>query len=407
MKLMKKFYPYILLLGLMLPASGCDSWVKNVEQPIDAINDEVLNDESQIPFLITGVETRFATVHDQLTLLNDLLSDAFFYDQNVPNATFPQYAEVDSRNILLNNTSNAAAYATLGQLPKYADLLVERVGKIGAFKDAALKSQALYKGNLYSGIGMYFYGVYYGWTEKQGGSPIFGGELLTSTQLLDRALSKLDAALQNAIFDYDKRVVNTFKARIYLLKGDNAKAYEAAKLGLLKGDPDVVSKHSAESENDWYAAAGRGRTQFVANARFAAYIAADAKEANRVLLENIVGLDGRTIYKRQAEYPDRSSSIPFLTWQENELMLAELEMTSNPVSAIAHVNTVRNAYTLAPLNTVDLATILTERDKTFFAQGMRMIDQRRFGQVHTSAGTWEYLPVPQTERDANPNLKAK
>ena len=71
---------------------------------------------------------------------------------------------------------------------------------------------------------------------------------------------------------------------------------------------------------------------------------------------------------------------------------------------------------LDDLDAFDQATLISERDKTLFTQGLRLIDQRRFGLDFTYVipqtdgtvaplpGAWRYLPLTQSERNANTNL---
>jgi hypothetical protein len=102
--------------------------------------------------------------------------------------------------------------------------------------------------------------------------------------------------------------------------------------------------------------------------------------------------------------------MPFLTWQENELMLAECELrlADNAASALARINTVRTSYTglraLPAGTTATLDLIYTERDKELFLTGMRIIDQRRFNRWHLRSDTWRYMPIVQPEINNNPNL---
>ncbi|WP_243663232.1 hypothetical protein [Rhodothermus marinus] len=92
----------LLLAGFL---AGCDTYVEDIDPPIDTIPDERLNDPAQIPFLVQGVHARFADTYGGLALLSGGLSDEFFFDQNVPNATFPTYMQIDQGDILLDNNS--------------------------------------------------------------------------------------------------------------------------------------------------------------------------------------------------------------------------------------------------------------------------------------------------------------
>ncbi len=391
------------LLSIFLVLSGCEKWVQDVDDPIDVIPDDALNNESQVPFLITGVKARFATTHDQLTLLTDGLSDALFFDANVPNATFPSYKEIDDREIKLDNNSVDGLFFDLGELRFFADDLVRRVNEI-EFQDQNLKNEALYVGNFFGGVARFFYAAYFGLEPTRGGGVIDAGPFIPSDQMYQLALEKFEAALSLAPTDYDRRVVHSMIAKIYLLMGDKASALTHAQQGMQPGDEPFNSLHSVESTNAWYFGAGRGRTQWVMDGRFKQYVDEDPKEAARLPMREILGNDGVTVYYGQDKYPDRSSPIPLMTWQENELMLAELELDTDANSALSRVNNVRASHGLDPLASLDFETLLKERDKELFGTGNRVLDQRRFNRWHSSPGPWEYLPITERERNSNPNL---
>ena len=163
MKKQSIFLIFILSLTILL---SCEKWSTSVDPLIDRVEDARLTSESQIPFVINGVKTRFASTHDVLMLLSCLLSDEMFFDANVPNATYPSFRDIDVGQITLDNNSVDGAYNALGELRFFADDLVRRVGAIGTFADANLKNEALFWGNFFGGVARYFYATYFGLTEE-------------------------------------------------------------------------------------------------------------------------------------------------------------------------------------------------------------------------------------------------
>ncbi|RMD92050.1 MAG: hypothetical protein D6813_06535 [Calditrichaeota bacterium] len=413
MKTYKLFLLFILSL-LMMVWSACSDFVDEVDPIIDQVPDDRLNDESQMPFLIQGVQVRFSTMHDQMVTLSEGLGDAFFFDSNVPNATFPTFRDIDVGDIQFDNNSVDGLYNDIGELRFFADDLVRRTGEI-TFSDDELKKQALFTGYFFGGIARYVYATYIGLNPDEGGGVIDGGPFIPSDQMYDLALEKFQQALQNmpgqysfgansGTSDYWTRVVNSVIARTLLYKGDAASAQTFAQNGMVEGDPPFQSLHSNESTNLVWQQAGRGRTQYVVDPRFKGYIDADSTEANRIQIEEILGNDGVTIFYRQIKYDNFDSPIDFMSWQENELMLAELELTSNNASALARVNNVRASHDITPLNSIDKNGLIVERDKELFLTGARLPDERRFGIFHLPPGKWRYLPITQNERNSNPNL---
>lgn len=392
------------MLSLTMIWSACSDFVNEVDPIIDQVEDDLLTDESQIPFLTTGVEIRFATTHDRITVFADGLSDALIFDQNVPDATFPQFKEMDEGDIQLDNNSVDGMFFDLGELRFFSDDLLRRINEIGTFQDAEVQRQGLYTAYLYGGIARYFFATYMGLNPTEGGGVIDDGPFIPSSEMYNLALEKLQLALDNAGSDYERRVVNSIIARTHLYAGDPGAALPFAQQGLVAGDAPFQSLHSNESSNYAWLQAGLGRSQWVANGRFNDYVLADPNEADRIPLTEILGNDGTTTFFLQVKYDDIAKPYDFITWQENELMLAELELNSNNASALARVNAVRASHGIGALTALDQNTLIEERDKELFMNGQRLVDQRRFGLWHLGPNTWQYLPITQSERNNNPNL---
>ncbi len=100
---MKKINLFLIILFVSLVMSSCKDYVTNIDPLIDQIDDSKLNSPAQIPFLIAGVKTRFANATTQQNNIADGLSDQFIFDQNVPNATFPTYRDINNGTITTDN----------------------------------------------------------------------------------------------------------------------------------------------------------------------------------------------------------------------------------------------------------------------------------------------------------------
>lgn len=416
---MKKFITLILILATSFGLYSCQDLVNNVDEPIDTVNDEKLTQESQIPFLITGVKTRFSTTYDRLSLQAGGLSDELIFDENVPNATFPTFRDIDNGNIQLDNNSVDGVYNDLGELRFFADDLIRRANEL-TFEDTELETEALYTGYFFGGLARYFYAVYFGLEPTRGGGVIDGGSFIPSEDMFDLALDKLNLALAEAPTEYDKRVVNTLIGRIHLIRGNYAAASTALSNALQRvpeEDPSFDELHSVESSNEWWANSGNGRTQFVADFYYPNTVESEPQEANRLVLASKEGNDGDedkgidpTIYYFQDLYPENSSPLPFATWQEVNLMQAEIALQENPSDEtiarqkIDEVRASHNIDPISPTQTVDMDLLIEERRKELFTMGLRLIDQRRFDIFHLDEGSWQYLPITQSERNQNENL---
>lgn len=388
----------------LLLLAACSDFVDEVDPIIDQVEDDLLNDEAQIPFVSTGVKVRFATTLDQVVTLSGGLSDEFIFDSNVPNATFPTFRDIDAGDITLDNNSVDGMFFDLGELRFFADDLIRRVDQIGTFTDAEVEREARFTGKLYGGIARYMFATYMGLNPDQGGGVIDNGPFIPSSDMYNLALEKLQEALTFAGSDYETRVVNSIIARLHLFAGNTQAALTAAQSGMQAGDDPFEALYNAQSTNLVWQQAGLGRSQYVLDPRFFGYVQADPAEAARIPFVEILGADGTTIFYLQTKYDTESSPIPFVSWQENELMLAELELNSNNASALARVNAVRADHGLAPLAALDLNTLIQERDKELLLTGVRLPDERRFGIWHLPAGKWMYLPITERERNNNPNL---
>lgn len=397
----------LLLLTLVAIWSSCEDYATNVDPLIDRVEDELLTNETQVPFTINGVKTRFAATQDQLMVMACLLADEFFFDGNLPGASWPQYSEIDLGEITLDNASISNMSLLLGELRFFADDLVRRVGDI-TFTNNDLKESALFEGNLYGGIARYFYATYIGLTPSEGGGTIDNGPFVPSNEMYALAIEKFKEALKHTSDGYQQRIANSLLARCYLFQGDFANALIYAQNGMAAGDEPFQGLHNLEANNYFWQQAGAGRTQGGADARFHEYIVNDPQEANRVLIEEIVGNDGTTIYYRQAKYPVEESPVIFMNWQENELMLAELELRAGNMNALNRINNVRASHSIDPLAAIDMQALILERDKELCFTGVRLPDQRRFDSEyqtwHLASDKWKYLPITDNERNINPNI---
>jgi len=395
---MKRSTLFVLCLVCFLPLA-CEDAVMDVDPPIDSIEDSRLDSETQIPFLVTGLQARFASVYGRLSVFAGGLSDELVFDRTVPGATYPSYGELESGDIALGNTSTGNAMLLLAELRLMADTLITRVDRI-TFADESSKSYALHNAYLYGAIARYFWAAYWGLEEDQGGGVINAGPFIPSAVLYSDAIDQLALAMQFAPTPYDAKVASSLLARIHLQEERYADASAAAAAGLTDGDDSFSALFSTEVANFWHFAAGSGRTQFVADDRYVGYITDDPVEASRVPLTQVTAER-----YRQNRYPVSESPLPLLVWQEMALIRAEVALRDGQgQTALDLVNSVRQSHGLADLAAITLETLFVEREKELFCMGLRLLDQRRLGVWHLPDGTWKFLPISQRERDSNPNL---
>ena len=402
---MKRLWIFqILILGFLMMLSSCENYVTNIDSLIDQVEDDRLNNESSMRFLIIGVQLRFGQTHDRVALLSDLLSDALIFDYRVPRASSSSFDDINKGYILTDNGAVSTPERYIGRLRFYSDDLVHRAGEID-FTNNDLKNESLYIGHFFGGLARYYYASYFGLTEHEGGGCIDGGPFIPSADMYDLAIEKFVSALNYTTDAYEQRVTNSLIARCYLFKGDyeNTKTY--ALDGLVDGDAPFQALHDVQSDwNYYWAQSGQGRPSTVTDWRFNGYVTADPDEAARIPLDPILGNDWVTTFYLQDKYPLRESPTNLISWQENELMLAEVEIRSGDPGALTRMNNVRDSHGLDPLTSVDLNVLIEERDKELFVTGIRLMDQRRFDLWHLAEDTWQYLPITNNERNANPHI---
>lgn len=401
---MKKNKLLLILLPLVFFfVNACEDYISNVDPVIDLAQDDLLNTEAQMDFLSKGVQQRFATTAGQLACLMELQSDAMIYTSKIATASFPTFEEIDKGIILPDNATVQGVFQAVGQLRKYADDLVSRTGKV-TFTDVNKKNSALFIGNLYGGIARFYMGIAFGLNQNEPGGVIDAGPFIPQSALLDQAIAKMTEAVAIQADAYLKKVANSMIAKVYLAKKNYAKAAEFAAKGLISGDKAFEALHNDVWNIYFWGFAGAGRVQIAVNERFNNYIKADPKEVGRIKLGTVKGTDNLTYYY-QLKYPDKFNNFPIMTWQENNLMIAECALRgSGTGNALTLVNAVRTSRSLDPLTAITVAGIMVERDKELFVQGSRLMDQHRTDTWHLTGSEWRYMPIPRNERNANPNL---
>ncbi len=399
----------------VLTAWSCQDFVQGVSKPINTINDADLNSEAQLPVLFSGISGYFGQYWRFASMYLSTLSDEFTTVQGISqNTVFPIFQEFDKGTPLLERTNRE--WGRLGAARFHAQDIIDRVPNI-VFSQDSNRRKCLFVGYFYLALVQHHYAAFWGISPRKGGGVLLGGPFIPSPQMHDTAVMNFTRALEYARTDYERRLVNSFLARIHLLEGRYNECLSAAQLGLREGDTPMSLLYPSQSQNIWYDNAGVNH-QIIPAARFRAYIDVESAEAGRILLT--VGtnpLPSRTTpYYVQAKYDADTSPIDLMTWQENALMIAEILVRNNNfTAALVEVNRVRAAVprvagvsALALRSTTSLDSIRLERQKQLFATGLRILDQRRFNDWHfppaQASTAWYYLPIAENERTANPNL---
>ncbi|MCZ6675210.1 MAG: hypothetical protein O7C75_19925 [Verrucomicrobia bacterium] len=135
-------------------------------------------------------------------------------------------------------------------------------------------------------------------------------------------------------------------------------------------------------------------------------------------------------------YHNRDGEFFLIDWREMELILAEVAINGgDDATGLIHINNVRSFHSLdeitpaemaaydnplggasttgialrgdLPVNNITgaLGLLIEERDKTLWMKGTRIADQARFNLWHLPAGKFRnYMPIPRSETNVNPNV---
>jgi tetratricopeptide (TPR) repeat protein len=411
---MKNIKPIILLVfAICLFLTSCEDWVQDLPPRENIIEDRVLVDSTDINLLVLGIKTNFSSTLERSTLFSEILGDAVINGRYIcQDATYDTWRELESGYILLDNTEIEGLSNNLGETWHCATDLIDRIENRMGDMSNAYRSYGLFNGHLFEGIVYELYATYYGLTENEGGACVNAGPFISSSDLYDMAIEKYNMALNHTDDTAEIRTVKSLMARCYLYNEDYSNAKTYADQGLQDGDPAFEALYVQSSDNYWWQQASIGlRVQVIVNDRFATYVENDPNEANRIPLYELpesenVSEDTSAVYWTQGKYIVADAPIVFIDWQETNLIKAELAALHNQSGdAVSLVNEVRESHGIDPLSAVDQSVIIEERDKELFCRGARLIDQRRFNLWHLPSDTWQYLPVTEDERNANPNLQ--
>ncbi|PEN05967.1 hypothetical protein CRI93_10815 [Longimonas halophila] len=492
--------------------AACDSFVANVDQPVDEAGSDQFSDPAEAEFLITGVQAQWADSHSGVTDLADGLSDEFRFGIN-GDATFPTFAQLDAGIIADDNNSITGALNDLQEYRFLADDLLRRVEEDERFdlsdpSATASEEQVRLVANVHGANARYYLATYFGHPDdpRRGGATIDTSAFIPSPELYQQADDKYAAALAEAEAlesGLQQRQIQSARARAALYAGTHdfqdsggfqgqealEAAAEYARQGLQQGESWDVA-YDLNTGNDYHFQAGAGRLQLAVqdgNFNQLATRSPDPSQSYRVADEDTGELVARSHIETVANNPDelnripltiinnggttlggfgalpenlqsealgddlfptifdawqpngdadpigdligdegediiewgqgkweQRTNMPFVSWQELFLIRAELELRgfdAGGESALALVNTVRDSYGLSSLSDIDLERLAVERDRTLFATGHRLPDQRRMDVVEWhlkdqvgGQQTAQWLQLTRAETEPNPNF---
>ena len=223
-------------------------------------------------------------------------------------------------------------------------------------------------------------------------------------------------------------LANTLKARFYLHTAERdatayQKAFTAASAGIADTSGDYRAFHSdaTTESNIWHQFVAVSWPQYLSAGKFLVDLLNTPTPDPRLaeyFAENSDGnfvgaAPGQNVSVNPSELSetrlDPAFRQPFVTYVENELILAEAAVKIGDASAGTHLNNARTVQGLTPLGTADLPTIMTEKYIALF-QNMEVWNdyKRTCLPALTPASGASQIPdrvvYPLSERTANPSI---
>jgi len=395
--------------------SGCNS-VLDVEPP-DRVPTEQLGDPATAGLQVASVVASFDCAFSQYVVTTGETSDELV-NSNLRSA---QAFEFDQRNVDPANENAAlfecdqlnAIYEPLSMELTQAE---ETLGQLDDWSDAEVPDRAslVAKTLAYAGYGRILLGEAY-----CSAAINMSGELGWQ-EILSEAEDRLSQAMQAASDAGDEGLVNLTRvgrARVRRDLGDTTGAITDAQ-AVPEGFVYVAHSNSSSprSMNQAYRAINQNYEESV-DPRFR-NLAYQGVADPRVQVENTGQLGSGRVYEVwvQNKYPSLDTDIPMASWDEAQLILAELE---GGQAAVDIINMFHQRAGLPDFQSQDPQEIhdhvIQERSRELFLEGQRFWDMRRFnvpydpppGTSYPKGGVFgdmRCFPLPNAERYNNPNI---
>jgi len=215
---MKRLAVFGTVLAVVLAFTACDTFVSEVDQPVDEAGSEQFSDPAEAEYLITGVQSQWADTHTDVTDIADALSDELRFGIN-GDATFPTFAQLDAGII---NTTNNSVQGALNELHEYrylADDLLRRVEEDEEFdlsdpSASASEAEVRSVAQAHGANARYYLATYFGDPDnpRRGGGVIDTSEFIPSPVLHQRADDKYAQALAQAQAQGDDALVRQIQS---------------------------------------------------------------------------------------------------------------------------------------------------------------------------------------------------
>ena len=406
------------------PIIGCNSIsdALNVTAP-DKIDSKMLQSPAFATLLVNSTVGDFECGYGAFVAVGGLMSDELL-DASITASRWPY----DQRNVQTSDgaySTNACDNFTPGvytpiSTARFTADTVASLLKVWTDKDVANRTDLLAKALIYSGYDRIILG------ELFCSAAINRGPELTSVQIFAQAEDKFTQGLAAAQSANDAQLTALAymgRARARLdqgnLTGADADAKQVPVGFVYNATADVsngVRTNRVYSQFNSHAASVDPQFRGLTVPTASGGTVPDTRIADSAT--GINGADNHTPLVVSNKYRTGSSPIPIGSYQEAQLIIAEAE------GGQVAVNIINNLRVAAGLPgafqstdaTVIKNQVIAERSRQFYLQGTRLYDIRRqnlplnppAGAAYLHGGTYGTevcLPLPDVERNSNPNIK--
>lgn len=405
----------VAVLALGLAAAACSNPL-DVEPP-DRVSEDQLNDPTTASLQVRSLEASFGCAYAQYIVTTGEVSDELVNS----NLNSSQAFEFDARNVGPDNENYArfecddynAIYTPLSTSLVMAEETLERLRD---WDDSQVpdRSQLIATTLAYSAYGRVWLG------EAFCSAAINMSEELSSQQILEQAEQRFTEAIEAANQVGDDQLLNMARvgrARVRRDLGDSDGALSDA--GAVPEGFVYDAQYSSQSE--------RSRNQVYQHNQRTNAVSVDSRFRNptyedvadpRVQAVNSGQTGSGRIFEvwYQQKYPSLETPIPIASWEEAQLIIAEIEggQTAEGIINDLHDRAGLPDFDGASESEIS-AHVIQERSRELFLEGQRMWDIRRFeialepvpGTAYPKGGTYgdmRCFPLPDAERFNNPNI---
>lgn len=403
------------VLFAVVASAACDRLL-DVEPP-DRVPGSLLNNPALALVDVLGAVASYECALANYVVATGLLTDELYPARGAPLGNWDrrtEYGSGGSNGCSPTPTYAFGVYVPISQARAQAD---QAFGRIERFADADVpapgKTALLATAAAYAGYSYALFGE--GFCE----AAFDEGPALDWRPVLELAETRFTTALalaEPAGIDSLTNLALVGRARVRLSLGKLAEA--AADARLVR--PGFVKYATYSSAND------RRRNRVYRLNQFSQVISVDPRFRNlqvggvtdsrvRVTDAGRAGEDGRTPLWLQTKYPSESSPIAMASWDEAQLIVAEVD---GGATAVDRINALRTQAALPAFASSDAAAIaqqvLVERQRELFLEGHRLNDMLRFGlpfdtlnHLGLPNGDLTCFRLPTLETDNNPNLRGR